>query len=392
VRAHSANVVEREPRSFGLLSLIGNVLDRMALQGMALAFEAALLRPGDARAHLRAAAGPYTSEVLGQDPRRFLASLDGVRTRIAPPNVKSHRPVAGGTIVTRRFASEYVPYHHAAGQGDARCIENDTIWVEHWMHAGDRRRRGTLVALHGFTMGSPALDARVMMAARWFELGLDVALVTLPFHGRRASPSCRYSGELFASWHVGRLNEAVRQSVHDVHLVTRWLQDATGAPVGILGVSLGGYVTALMAALRSDLAFAIPVAPAVFLSDLPLRLLARSLRSADVEPPFTRAELRRVYRVHSPLTYPLRTSRARVLIVGGRGDAVTPVSNARSLWRHWGRPKAVWFDGGHVVAFRRSRVVEAIEEHLGDLGMIPAPGVGVGRSDGAQASTTRAVS
>jgi len=31
----------------------------------------------------------------------------------------------------------------------------------------------------------------------------------LPYHGWRASARCRYSGELFASWHVGQLNEAV---------------------------------------------------------------------------------------------------------------------------------------------------------------------------------------
>jgi pimeloyl-ACP methyl ester carboxylesterase len=215
-------------------------------------------------------------------------------------------------------------------------------------------------------MGTPAFDARVMMAARWFELGIDVALVTLPYHGRRASSRCRYSGERFASWHVGRLNEAVRQSVHDVHLVTRWLAETTGAPVGILGVSLGGYVTALLASFRSDLAFAIPLVPAVCLADLPLRLLA--CRGGGAAP-LTFDELVRAYRIHSPLTYGLRLPRERVLVVGGRGDAVTPVTQARSLWRHWDKPRALWFSGGHVVAFRRSRVVDAIESHLVRLGL-----------------------
>jgi pimeloyl-ACP methyl ester carboxylesterase len=356
-----------------LLTRIANVVDRAVLRGMALAFEAALLRPAEARDHLRLGARPYVSPTLERDPGQFFAFLDDDQRRLAEPSVESRRAFAGGIVVTRRFASEYVPYHPVASWNDARCVENDAIWVEHWMHVGAQRRRGTVVALHGFTMGSPVIDARVLMASRWFELGLDVALVTLPFHGRRASSRCRYSGELFASWNVGRLNEAVRQAVHDVHLVGRWLQESTGAPIGVLGVSLGGYVTALLAALRSDLAFAVPVVPAVALSDLPLRLFARSPRRGDVEPPFTRSELRRAYRVHSPLTYPLRTPRARVLIVGGCGDAVTPVSQARRLWRHWGRPKAVWFSGGHVVSFRRERVVEAIEEHLGDLGMIGAP-------------------
>jgi pimeloyl-ACP methyl ester carboxylesterase len=81
--------------------------------------------------------------------------------------------------------------------------------------------------------------------------------------------------------------------------------------VGLLGVSLGGYVTALLAALRHDLAFAIPVVPAACLADLPLRLYARS--GARGAAPFTFEELDRGYRIHSPLAYPLRMPRERSL-------------------------------------------------------------------------------
>ena len=359
------SVFEPEPWPLGVLTMIGNVLDRAVLRGMALAFESALLRPGVARSRLRAAVAPYVSASLERDPHQFFAFVDEEGGDGVHPHTESRRAFTGGTIVTCGFASHYAPFHRVVDA--ARCRENETIWVEHWMHAG-RGPRPTIVLLHGFTMGSPALDAHVMMAERWFELGLDVALVTLPHHGRRASARCRYSGELFASWHVGQLNEAVRQSVHDVHLVTRWLARWRGGPVGILGVSLGGYIAALLAALRNDLAFVIPVVPAVRLADLPLRLLARS--RGGFEAPFTFEELEHAYRSHSPLAHPLRTPRERLLIVGGRGDAVTPVSHAHSLWRHWGRPKAVWFSGGHIVAFRRSQVVNAIEAHFAALGLL----------------------
>jgi len=49
------------------------------------------------------------------------------------------------------------------------------------------------------------------------------------------------------------LNEAVRQSVFDVHRLSRWLAARNGRPVGLFGVSLGGYVTAVLAGLRADL-------------------------------------------------------------------------------------------------------------------------------------------
>jgi pimeloyl-ACP methyl ester carboxylesterase len=358
--------LEPEPWPLGVLTSVANALDRLVLRGMALAFHAALLCPAEERARLRASMAPYITAALERDPRAFFAFLDQ-RDSEPKPQPVAHRSIPGGTIVTRRMPSDYVPFARTEGCA-ASCEENETVWFEHWMHA-NRQPRATVVLLHGFTMGSPEFDGRVMMAQRWFERGLDVALVTLPYHGRRASARCRYSGELFASWHVGQLNEAVRQAVHDVDRVIDWLRGCGRGPVGLLGVSLGGYVTALLAALRADLAFAIPAVPAVCLADLPLRLF-ECRGGGPHDAPFTFAELARAYRVHSPLTYPLRLPRERVLVIGGRGDAVTPVSQARSLWRHWGEPTATWFSGGHVVAFRRFQVVDAIHAHFASLGLL----------------------
>lgn len=356
--------LEPEPWALGLLTWIGSALDRAVLRGMSLAFDAALVLPETDYPTLHAAAEPYLTPELRANPARFFAGLDDERIR--PPVVDAVQSMPGGTVTRLRFASDYVPYHKASDGGEP-CRANDELWVDHWAHT-DRPAKATMIAIHGFTMGAPAIDARVMMVERWFAAGLDVALVTLPFHGRRAPAECRYSGELFASWHAGRLNEAVRQSVFDVHRVSRWLAARNGKPVGVFGVSLGGYIASVLAALRSDLAFAIPVVPAVCLEDLPMRLLAISRGTARFTPPCTRAALRRAYRVHSPLTYPLRLPRERVLIVGGRGDAVTPVSHALRLWRHWDRPSAVWFSGGHVTAFRRWRVAAAMVEHIRRLG------------------------
>ena len=46
--------------------------------------------------------------------------------------------------------------------------------------------RPWLVCLHGFGMGSPRLDLRVFRALHPHrDLGLNVAFLTLPLHGRR---------------------------------------------------------------------------------------------------------------------------------------------------------------------------------------------------------------
>ena len=226
--------------------------------------------------------------------------------------------------------------------------------------------RATVVALHGFTMGQPRIDAHVLMAAHWFALGLDVVLLTLPFHGCRSPRRASYSGELFGSWHVGRLNEAVRQTIHDLHLVRTWLAEMSAAPVGLLGLSLGGYIAALFAGLCRDLAFVVPVVPPVWLWDLPMRLFGQRKQL-----PVPVAELQAAYRVHSPLTYPLAIARRRALVIGGRGDQVVPLEHAQALWRHWREPASYWYSGSHSAPFRRGRIMEQIAQHLAGLGLLP---------------------
>lgn len=152
----------------------------------------------------------------------------------------------------------------------------------------------------------------------------------------------------------------------------RWLVAETGTRVGLLGVSLGGYLSALLAGLRDDWAFAIPIVPPVCLSTLPTRLRALVRRSP--EPPVPVATLRAAYAMHSPLAYPLRIPRRRVLIVGGRGDWIVPPEHPMALWRHWGRPAIRWYSGGHLAPFGRARVAAAVEAHLRrlDVGAVPA--------------------
>jgi hypothetical protein len=352
------------------LSRVAGALDRGVLRGMTLAYEAALIPTLDDYPRLRASRLPYTDAVLAHEPDRFFAFLHAPHPPLAPIRV-AQRAIDGGAIVTRRMPSRYLPFHPIADEEP--CAANETIWMEHWVHEPGPRR-ATMLALHGFTMGRPHIDAHVLMLERWFRLGLDIVQLTLPFHGARASADCRYSGERFASWHVGRLNEAVRQSVHDTLAVRRWLAAESNAPVGVLGMSLGGYVTALLAALEPTLAFAIPVAPAVCLADLPTRLFAYSRAGrTGTPPPMTRRELQRAYRPHSPLTYPLALPRERVLMVGARGDGVTPFTQAHALWKHWQHPSAVWFSGGHVAPFQRSRVAAAVAHHLRALDVVATP-------------------
>lgn len=350
----------------GALTTIARWLDEAALASLCWMFDRTLVDAVDPQ-RLRASLAPYVTPALAREPQAFFAFV-GEPTDAAPITSVPVRRLPGGVLVTHRFRSDYRRWDANREDREAQCEENAIVPVQHWRHEG-AGARGTVLALHGFTMGHPRVDARVLRAADWYAAGLDVVMPILPFHGARSPRFARHSGALFGSWDVGRLNEAVRQSVWDVHRVHAWVRRERPFPVGLFGVSLGGYVSALLAELSAAWAFVMAVAPAVCLASLPCRLHARSRHGRGAEPPLDMATLRLGYRVHSPLTHRLRTARERVLIVAGRGDRVVPPAHPQALWEHWGEPRILWFSGSHFAPFRRASIVEAGLAHVAALGI-----------------------
>lgn len=341
---------------------VGAALDGAVVAGVRRVVDAALLPSAADLPRLRAAAAPFLAGPLWEQPRTYLEFVDAPAD-VVVPETRYRRRLAGGTLVGRRFAGRYVPF--GGGPADAAA---DEMLVEHWMHERTPPH-GTVLALHGFSMGAPRLDAWALFAAQWYRLGLDVALLTLPYHGARAPRGSRVSGQRFADPNPALLHDAVRRAVYEIHVVRAWLRERTLAPVGLLGLSLGGYLSALTAGLVDDLDFVMPMVPPVCIGDLAWRFFAAS-RRRDGATPYTHAELRAMYRVHSPLTYPLRLPRERVLIIAGRGDRIVPPEHPQALWRHWGEPAIHWFSGSHLAPFGRDAIVAAGAAHLRRLGIL----------------------
>jgi predicted alpha/beta-fold hydrolase len=346
---------------------IASWLDDLALRAMSLAFDATLMPDADEERDFRTSAEPYLAEQLVQQPDGFFAFLNDVRREPSPVSMGPRRRIRDGSVVEASLASAYRPFHCPAD--DPACSENEIVPLVHWKH--EAPAPATLLMLHGFTMGNFRVDAAVLMVEEWYGRGLDVVQMALPFHGARCPAEARFSGERFASWHVGRLNEAVRQSVNDVVRVIAWLRaEQPETPVGIVGVSLGGYVAALLAELDEALAFVLPVAAPVHLGLLPSTLFARSRYGTVMAPPLAPEELERAYRAHCPLTHALAVPRERVFLVAGRGDRVVPPAHVVALWDHWGRPALHWYGGSHVVPFRRREILGAGVAHLRRIGVL----------------------
>jgi hypothetical protein len=347
-----------------LLAGLGAAIDGTVLMAMQRAVDSLMMPDESQWPELMRSAEGMRDPALLREPRRF---FDHRAEDLEPLDVKVRRArlLQRGRVERTRVRLTYRP--HAAIAENPEPVEVE-VPVERWRHDGVPA--ATVLAIHGFTMGTPRIDSVVLMASHWYRAGLDVALVTLPHHGVRTPDGARFSGESFAVPHVSRLAEAVRQASFELLALRRWLAADRGAPTGALGLSLGGYLTALMASLDSELAFAVPMAPPVCIGDLAWRFFERSSRRSDAVPPiFGRLDLREAFRVHSPLAHGPAIPKERLLIVAGRGDRIVPPEHPQSLYLHWGAPDIHWFNGGHLAPFGRSAIIRAVVRHWRKLGL-----------------------
>jgi acetyl esterase/lipase len=210
-----------------------------------------------------------------------------------------------------------------------------------------------------------------MFALSWlYRAGYDILLPTLPFHGARRAWAEPFSGFGYFAHGFASLNESMFNAVHDLRVWMDYLY-ARGVPaVGVSGLSLGGYLSALLAAVDGRLSYCIPNSPVVSPVDmardwLPLRWLVHAtMRRTGVGV----EQLRQALALHSPLSYAPRLAPERLLIIGGAGDRLTPPRLVRLLHRHWQGSAIHWFPGNHVVHLQQGKYLRLMRGFMDRAG------------------------
>ena len=313
----------------------------------------------------------YTRAADLGDPAAFFRRPTG------PVTITRHRPPRpyfspdGGRCWDLRFQSPFEPENPRERPDYLRHTRNRTAHARYWKHAGGPRP--TLIAVHGFSADPYWLNERFFDLPRFYRMGCDVLLFTLPFHGRRRERFAPFSGHGFFAGGIARINEAFAQAMCDLRIIMDFLLEEERAPqVGVTGVSLGGFTSALFAAVEPRLAFSIPNVPVVSLADLVMewRPLGTWLRLALAGLRKPIEDVRRLVAVTCPLTYPPAIPKERLMIIGGVGDRMAPPKHTRILWEHWGRPGLYWFPGSHLIHFERGPYHDVIRHFLRDIGFL----------------------
>jgi pimeloyl-ACP methyl ester carboxylesterase len=310
--------------------------------------------PRDARVRLLELAAAYRAAPFFPDPP----------TPTAADVTERREPDAFGAQVTSiTFDSGYRPFLAAYRDEHHRHLENHTAHARLY-GTGDRP---VMVCLHGWGGGTWWFEERAFVIGYWLRRGFDVALFQLPYHGERTR---NRSGAMFPSANLVRTNEAFGQAIWDLRAFAAYLRGRGAPSVGAIGMSLGGYTTALWATVDPALAFAVAMIPAVSMSELMWRHGEESpARRRAVAAGVSGDLLDDVFAVHAPTERPVLLARERLMIVAGRGDRITPPDQAEKLWEHWGRCAIHWFPGGHLAQVGRGDAFRAVRKHLQAAGL-----------------------
>ena len=266
------------------------------------------------------------------------------------------------------FESGYTP--HPGEPGADRWMSYTGNTREHALMLRHPEPRPWLVCVHGTEMGRAGLDLALFRA--WHlhtDLGLNVILPVLPMHGPRAKGLPK--GAVFPGEDVMDDVHGTAQAVWDVRRVLAWIRaQQPGARIGLNSISLGGYITGLVASLDDDLTCAILGVPPSNLVDL----LGRHSGLGKGDPRQTTLDLAApIGRMVSPLSLqPKVTQEGRFIYAGVADRIVHPRQQVLQLWEHWGRPDIGWYHGGHTGFFEARPVQRYVDAALVQSGLVEA--------------------
>jgi len=258
------------------------------------------------------------------------------------------RPFPSGRCDLFRYPSCYAPRNPEVVGGFDSRRENLSGYLHLWRHDGSAGRPLVLV-IHGLMMGGPKKARRMFRIDRLFELGLDVALHTLPGHWRRSDdPRVQ---RLLDPADVPLTVERLAQNIHDLHSALLLLEGIGYGNIGIIGASMGGFTAALYAAqVTGGTDFMFMAVPAVtvkrYLEPKPGRF------GFPVDAELVRAS-ERAQEICSPLYLEPRFDVGRIRVVVHAGDRICDVRDTRRWKESWGVGDYTEVVGGHFLYLDR---------------------------------------
>ena len=222
----------------------------------------------------------------------------------------------------------------------------------------------TVFLLHALMSASPTGYYR--WAQRFNEFGWNACLIHLPYHFSRVPIGYR-NGELAITPDLIRNAEGLRQGVIELRQVMDALRAVGCRDFGVLAMSYGGWIGALLTLVESDFRFVGLMSPIVNVEHAiwqspAARRLRRELLRANIEP----ALVARHFHLSSPLHGQPVCDPARILFVTGEFDSIAPPAEIEAIHQTWRGSDLLRVRQGHF-GYRMMRETIARLRERGDL-------------------------
>ena len=221
------------------------------------------------------------------------------------------------------------------------CEDNDFVHGRLYRAGRNWQARPAVILIHGWNGEYGYEWLFPWLARRLNAQGVNVAMLELPYHGRR-KPRSHGAIRNFISSDLFHTVQAARQAVADIRALLGWLLGQGSPAVGLWGVSMGGWLAGLVASHEPRTKFAVLMSPLVDLEDaietLPFcEPIQVSLKGGTV--PLRMLNLQ----VARPLPAP-----GNILIVEALDDQFVPPESVENVWRAWNQPELWRVKHGHI--------------------------------------------
>jgi pimeloyl-ACP methyl ester carboxylesterase len=269
----------------------------------------------------------------------------------APREVRLRRRwrLAGVVSEDISFPSAYEPLDAAFRRRYEReYVENHTVWARRLRPSGceDRPR---LLYIHGYMQPETLFEEVGLLALLARRLGVEIVQIQPPYHGRRKPKGSWFDGSLYWTGDVVRSVEALRQTLLDARSLLSWMLQESDRPVGVSGLSLGGFLTCALTCLDDRFAFSFPLIGhmdiGAVIEDAPvLGRMRRELRDFGWEPRDFGAFFERIgWNRQRALLDP-----AHIRLYAASRDRFFAPALVEDLAERWGGAPIEWYDCSHM--------------------------------------------
>lgn len=203
------------------------------------------------------------------------------------------------------------------------------------------------------------------LAWRLNRLGLNVAMLELPYHGRR-KPASRDAIRNFISHDLLSMVEATRQAVADTRALAAWLANHTSGPIGLWGISLGAWLGGLSICYEDRLDFAVLMSPVASMEQAVRELdFCAPIRTSLAGHEVSLSQFNLVS--HKPLI-----PAENILLIESIYDLFAPSQTVEELWQAWGRTEILRVNHGHISVLASLPVMNRASRWIAAKGSVPA--------------------